>query len=95
MTPQALSKTFKTLRSEVIQVVFLPAPCSAERTMGKKQRMLEFHFFGMLVDQFHFHGVLIKMVRIDIFSNKFSKIEETLTGSPEAHQIFRDSQENV
>ena len=29
------------------------------------------------------------------FLNKISKTEETLTGSPKAYQIFRDSQENV
>ena len=95
MTPQTQGKTPKTLRSEVIQVVFLPTPCSAERTVEKKQRVLEFHFLGMQVDQFQFHGALIKMVRMDIFSNKLSKTEETLTGSPKAYQIFRDSQENV
>ncbi len=95
MTPQAQGKTLKTLRSEVIQIIFLPAPCSAERTVEKKQRVLEFHFLGMLVDQFQFHGILIKLVRMDIFSNKLSKTEETLTGSPKAYQIFRDSQENV
>jgi hypothetical protein len=59
MTLQTQGKTLKTLRSEVIQVVFLPAPCSAERTVEKNQRMLEFHFLGMLVDQFQFHRVLI------------------------------------
>ena len=47
------------------------------------------------MDQFQFNGALIKMVMMDIFSNKLSKTEETLTGSPKAYQIFRDSQENV
>jgi len=32
---------------------------------------------------------------MDIFSNKLSKTEETLTGSLKAYQIFRDSHENV
>jgi hypothetical protein len=42
----------------------------------KKQRVIEFHFLGMLVDQFQFHGILIKMVRMDIFSNKLSKTKK-------------------